>query len=196
MSRTRIVVTVLVSALAVALLVPTAATGAAAILKVVVTNTSDNPVPIRGTVNVSGPAPGADPVPVTGSVAVQDDREPFETRVDINLSASEPFDTNGFQIPEGKRLVVQFIGANATVPDGQTPLLSVNAGSGATGLPIPLQLQGVGNGNAFYRGGMAVTEFHTGFYSVGLERQLPGGGLPGGSGSAFVYIAGYLVPAS
>lgn len=197
MSRARIAIVALAGALVAALLIPTAATGAAAILKVVVTNTSDNPVPVRGTVNVSGPLVGGDPVPVTGSVDVTDNREPFEIRVDLNLPAGQPFGNEAFEVPAGKRLVVEFVAARATVPNGQTPLLGANTQNGALGFPIPVDLQGVGNGNAFYNGSMDTLDFAgSGFYLLGLERQNPGGGPVTGSASASFYVSGYLIPTS
>ncbi|KRA29873.1 MULTISPECIES: hypothetical protein [unclassified Nocardioides] len=174
---------------------------AGALLNVIVANDSAHPVPVSGSVAVNNT--GANPVPVTGnvgvsgSVAVADNREPFEKRVDL-ADAGGSVDTGNFQVPAGKRLVVEFISASVNVPSGQTPLLSANAGTGALGFPIPVQLQGVGNGNAFYEGATPVLDFAApgSFYSITLERQLPAGGQVTGDGGGYVYLSGYLIPAS
>ena len=177
------------------------ANAASAILKVIVANDAANPVPVKGSVAVSNPSDN--PVPVTGQVGVSgtvnvaDGRETFEQRIDlVEFGASVA--SGSFQVPQGKRLVVEFISARVNVPSGQTPLVSANASTGATGFPIPVELQGVGNGNAFFAGATPVLDFAApgSFYSVTLERQLPGGGLPTGSAGGFVYLSGYLVPAS
>lgn len=155
-----------------------------AIQGVLVTNTSEQPVPVSGSVTVS-----------SGTVAVADQREPFESRVDLTLAASEPFNSFTFSVPTGKRLVVEFVSASVTVPNGQTPLLGANTANGALGFPIPVSLQGVGNGNAFYRGATPVLDFApAGTYAFSLERQNPAGGIVSGSASAYVYLSGYLLP--
>lgn len=199
MSRIKIILLVAFGALLGALLVPTAATGAAAIIKVVVTNTNDNPVPVRGSVNVSGPQVGGDPVPVTGSVDVEDNRQPFKERLDLTWpNGSFIADVEHFQVPAGKRLVVEFAAASATVPDGQLVLVSVNAGNGAIGYPIPLDRQGVGNGNAFYRGSAPALDFigPEGFIFPSAERQNPAGGAVPGTASGWVFLSGYLIDAN
>jgi hypothetical protein len=177
------------------------ANAASGILKVFITNDAANPVPVNGSVAVSNT--GDDPVPVNGQVGVSgtvnvaDDRETFERRIDL-VEFGTSVAGGSFQVPEGKRLVVEFVSARVNVPSGQTPLLSANASTGATGFAIPIELQGVGNGNAFFAGATPVLDFAApgSFYSVSLERQLPGGGLPTGSAGGFVYVSGYLIPAS
>ena len=162
-----------------------------AIQEVLITNTSAAPVPVSGNVTVSNAS-----LPVTGTVAVADQREPFETRVDLSLGVGEPFKSFSFTVPAGKRLVVEFVSASVGLPSGQTPLLSANAQNGALGFPILLSQQGVGNGNAFYRGATPLLDFApAGAYLIGLERQNPAGGLVSGTASGFVYLSGYLLPA-
>ena len=192
MSKLRNVLLVVSGLVTGAVLVPPGMAAAKdAVMEVLVTNTADRPVPVSGTVGVSGP------VPVTGTVAVSDDRVPFEERVNLTQIAGATVSTGSFVVPADRRLVVEFVSASVSLPSGQTPLLSANAGSGATGFPIPLTLQGVGNGNAFFTGATAVLDFAPAgsFYQINLERQNPAGGLPSGNGSGFVYLSGYLLPA-
>ena len=192
MSKSRAVLLVAAGVMAGAVFVPPGlAYAKEAVLEVFVANTPDTPVPVSGNVTVSNAS-----VPVSGTVSVADAREPFETRVDLFLGAGSPFDNFSFSVPAGKRLVVEFVSASVGLASGQTPLLSANAQNGALGFPIPLTLQGVGNGNAFYRGATPVLDFApAGAYLVSLERQNPAGGALSGTSSGFVYISGYLVPA-
>jgi len=174
---------------------------AGALLNVFVSNDAAHPVPVAGSVAVSNtsekPVPVTGDVGVSGSVSVADDREPFEIRVDLT-DAGATTDSGSFQVPAGKRLVVEFISARVNVPSGQTPLLSANASTGALGFPVPVELQGVGNGNAFHAGATRVLDFAApgSYYSITLERQLPAGGAVTGDGGGFVYVSGYLIPTS
>jgi hypothetical protein len=72
---------------------------------VTVMNTSASPVPVTGTVNVGNlPATQA----VTGTVNIgNDDPQPFETEADGRLDTEFPAVT--FQVPAGKRLLVDYI---------------------------------------------------------------------------------------
>src|SRR6266508_2815519 len=108
------------------------ASAAPAILQVFVTNDSSNPVPVTGTVGIQG----------TPSVNVIDEREPFETRIDVTLASGSFNGSGGFTVPSGKRLVAEFISALVTLPPGQTPLVFVNSLSGAVGFALPLADQG------------------------------------------------------
>jgi hypothetical protein len=166
------------------------AAAAPAIINVFVTNDPAHPVPVSGTVTVSG----------TPSVAVADEREPFEKRLDLSLDDGDFGDGEGFVVPEGKRLVVEFMSARVTLPLGQTPSIFVNSLSGALGYALPLQPQGVratsvGTFNEF-GAATPVLEFEVGggFYDVFLERQpSSAGGNVSGDGSGSVYISGYLI---
>ena len=170
---------------------PSLAYAKEAILEVFVTNTADKPIPVSGNVTVANSS-----LPVSGTVAVADAREPFEIRVDLSLGTAVPFNNFSFSVPEGKRFVVEFVSASVSLPSGQTPLLSANASNAGLGFPIPLTLQGVGNGNAFFRGATPVLDFApAGAYLFGLERQNPAGGALSGTASGFVYLSGYLLPA-
>jgi hypothetical protein len=177
------------------------ANAAAAVLNVFITNDAAHPVPVTGSVGVNNasdsPVPVNGEVGISGTVEVADDRQPFETRIDL-VEFGQSVASDSYQVPAGKRLVVEFISARVNVPSGQTPLVSANASTGATGFAIPVELQGVGNGNAFYAGATPVLDFAApgSFYTVSLERQLPGGGLPTGSSGGFVYLSGYLIPVS
>lgn len=167
---------------------PSYAVAKDAVTQVFVTNTSANPIPVTGSVSVD------EPVTVDGSVSVADNREPFETRVDLNLATGQSADTFSFSVPAGKRLVVEFVSAYVGLPSGQTPLVAANAVNAALGYAIPVALQGVGNGNAFWTGATPVLEFEDGSYVISLERQNPGGGALSGTASGFVYVSGYLLP--
>ena len=197
MSRWRKVLIVASSVLAGALVVPPGLAAAKdAVQSVLIANTPDQPVPVAGSVAVTGTVGVNGTVPVDGTVSVRDSREPFETRVDLPLGAGTPFDTFSFDVPAGKRLVVEFVSARVALPSGQTPLLSANASNGATGFAIPLALQGVGNGNGFWAGAMPAVDFASaGAYFIGIERQNPAGGALSGTASGFVYLSGYLLPA-
>lgn len=219
MTRTRTVLLLSLAILVGALLVPTGYASASSLLKVFVTNTAANPVPVTGSsvgepvrvdgsvnvdepVTVDGTVTVDEPVSVDGSVSVNgpvqvaDAREPFETRVDVDLGNGD-FGGNGtFSVPAGKRLVVEFVAAQVALPDGQLPLMSANAQNAALGYPIPLTRQGVGNGNAFFTGSMDALDFaNAGTYLISLSRQNPAGGAVPGTAGGFVYISGYLLPA-
>lgn len=189
MTRTRTVLLIALGIVVGCILIPPGYAAAKdAVTQVLITNTAAEPVPVSGSVAVDGP------VSVSGPVQVADSREEFEIRVDLveqGVTAS-----GSFTVPEGKRLVVEFISARVNVPNGQTPLVSANAGTGARGFAIPVALQGVGNGNAFYAGAMSVLDFANAgsFYVVNLERQNPQGGLVTGSAGGFVFVSGYLIP--
>ena len=154
---------------------------------VIVANT---PLPVAGSVGVVGT------VAVDGTVSVRDDRVPFEQRIDL-VEFGQSVASGSFQVPAERRLVVEFVSVRINVPSGQTPLVSANASTGATGFAIPVELQGVGNGNAFFAGATPLLDFAPAgsFYTVSLERQNPNGGLPTGSAGGFAYISGYLLPA-
>lgn len=163
------------------------AAAAPAILNVFVTNDSSNPVPV----SVQG----------TSSVQVADERTPFERRFDLVLDDGDFGDAEGFTVPDGKRLVVEFISARVTLPLGQTPSIFVNSLSGATGFALPLDPQGVrdtsvGTFNEF-GAATATLDFEEsgGFYDVFLERQAdnsPGGNV-NDRGTGSVFISGYLI---
>ncbi|HET9442571.1 MAG TPA: hypothetical protein VFO65_04565 [Acidimicrobiales bacterium] len=180
MSKLRNVLLVVSGLVTGAVLVPPGMAAAKdAVMEVLVTNTADRPVP------------------VTGTVAVSDDRVPFEVRVNVSQIQGSTLSSGEFVVPADRRLVVEFVSASVSLPSGQTPLLSANASTGATGFAIPLTLQGVGNGNAFFTGATPVLDFAAAgsTYRINFERQNPAGGLPSGSGSGFVYLSGYLLPA-
>jgi hypothetical protein len=163
------------------------AAAAPAILQVFVTNDASNPVPVA----VKG----------TPSVAVTDERTPFEMRLNLSLGDGDFSDANGFTVPDAKRLVVEFISARVTLPLGQTPSIFVNALSGATGFALPLDPQGVRDASVgtFNEFGSALKtldfEESGGFYDVLLERQPDdsAGGNVNGSGTGSVFISGYLI---
>ena len=162
------------------------AQAAQAILPVKVVNTSTEPVPVTA--------------PTALAVNDVDEREPFETRLDLSLDDGDFGDGEGFTVPEGKRLVVEFISARVTLPLGQTPSLFVNSLSGAVGFALPLEPQGVratsvGTFNEF-GAARQVLEFEDsgGFYDVFLERQpSSGSGNVSDSGTGSVYVSGYLI---
>lgn len=182
--------------LAGALLVPPGIAAAKdAVQEVLITNTSDQPVPVTGTVGVSGNVGIAGTVVVEGAVSVKDDRVPFEQRIDL-VEFGPSVASGTYQVPADRKLVVEFLSVRVNVPSGQTPLVSANASDGGTGFAIPVSLQGVGNGNAFFAGATPILDFAAAgsFYRVSLERQNPAGGLPTGSAGGFAFISGYTLP--
>lgn len=201
MSRSRTALLVACGVVAGALIVPPGIAAAkSAVQEVLITNTTNQPVPVTGAIGVTNTA--ANPVPVSGTVAVNgtvavaDAREPFEIRVNVSLPSGEFSSSGSFVVPEGKRLVVEFASAQVSVPDGQKPFLSANANTGALGFAFPLEDQGVGTGNRFFASAGPILDFApAGFYTIGFNRQQPAGGPVPGSGSGFVYLSGYMLPA-
>ncbi|MFL6157935.1 MAG: hypothetical protein ACJ72D_17725 [Marmoricola sp.] len=174
---------------------PTYAATKSAISNVFITNTAAHPVPVSGSLAVTnGPA---NPVPISGQVNVADDRQPFQTRVFYHLDDGQYFDETSFDVPAGKRLVVEFISAEARVPTGQTPVIGANTYGGAVGIPIALEQQGpVDSGSVLFTGTHQVLEFApTGSYSFLVERGNSAGTAPGKSDGS-IYVSGYLSPAS
>jgi hypothetical protein len=164
------------------------AEAAQAILPVRVVNTSADPVPVSGTVAING----------TAAVEVADERTPFEIRVDADI-ANEFFGSSGhFTVPDGKRLVVEFISVSVRLPPGQVPSVSVNADSGARGFAVPLEFQGtditsVGTSDR-YIGALNVLDFADAgdFYSIAFRRT-SSAVLPPGTAHMFAFVSGYLV---
>ena len=198
MSRWRKLLLVSSGMLVGALLVPPGIAVAKDLVQdVFITNTADQPVPVSGSVGVTGGSVGVTgTVAVDGAVSVKDDRTPFEQRINL-VEFGASIARGSYQVPAGRKLVVEFIAVRVNVPSGQTPLVSANASDGATGFAVPVDLDGVGNGNAFFAGATPVLDFASAgsFYTVSLERQNPGGGLPAGSAGGFAFISGYSVPA-
>jgi hypothetical protein len=179
------------SVLAGALLVPSGIAAAKdALLEVIIANTADQPVPVSGNVGVTGT------VAVDGAVSVKDDRVPFEQRIDL-VEFGPSIASGTYAVPADRKLVVEFVAVRVNVVSGQTPLVSTNASDGGTGFAVPVALQGVGNGNAFFTGATRVLDYAAAgsSYRVTLERQNPGGGLPTGSAGGFAFISGYTLPA-
>ena len=188
MRKSSIVVLVLAVAVALGATVfrEQVASAAPAILNVLVTNGPSTPVPVT----LQG----------TSSVDVIDGRQPFESRLDLSLSNGDFGDGAGFTVPEGKRLIVEFISARVTLPQGQTPSIFVNSLSGAVGFALPLQPQGIRATSvgtfAEFGAALKTLEFEDGggFYDVFLERQPSSdGGNVNGTGNGSVFVSGYLV---
>jgi hypothetical protein len=129
-----------------------------------------------------------------------DAREPFETRLDISLDDGSFSGSNGFTVPEGKRLIAQFIAVWVNVPNGQTPLALANASTGARGFVIPIQRVGTitspfGTPLGQFSGAEQILDFEDGggFYDVTLARQAENGGSVPGRASMSAFVSGYLV---
>jgi len=176
-----------------ALILPIGVATAKEIQDVFVTNTSANPVPTaaQGTTNVAG------------TVQVADNRQPFETRIDLSTDDGDFTDNNGFTVPAGKRLVVEFVSVNITMPPDQTPSIFLNSLNGATGWSVPLQHQGrrVTSVGTFEEWVAAVDALEfanpSEFYLATLNRSPSTGPAvpPPGRATAAVYVSGYLLPA-
>lgn len=139
------------------------------------------------------------PVPVTGTIQVADGRVPFETRLNVQAEDGVSNASNGFDVPTGKRLVVEFISVFVGLPKGQKPLVGINAESGGLGFIMPLNLEGT-RANSIgtfddYTGAMKTLDFAHGGdqYRVSFERAPSGvyGPTPGAA-SLTAYISGYL----
>jgi hypothetical protein len=162
------------------------AQAAQAILPVKVVNTAAEPVPVA----LGG----------TASVQVADEREPFETRLDADADDGFFIGSDGFTVPAGKRLVVEFIDVSVRVPKGQVPTVGVNTRDGALGFSMPLQFQGtqatsVGT-NDIYTGGMKTLDFAESgeFYDIFFSRdRSDASGLPPGNAHMIAYLSGYLM---
>lgn len=205
MKRRYVILLVTLAAMLGGLAAQPAANAASALINVVVTNDTAHPVPTRatGTTTVGGTVEvgnsSDEPVPVSGSVSVADEREPFEVRLDFSLDdGGFSYNTSdNFTVPAGKRLIVQFVSARFYVPQNQTPTLSANADSGATGYPVALQQQGLSNGLMIWSGSLSVLDFApagTYFFDLSRAPTNQNASVPG-SASGFVYLSGYLVPA-
>lgn len=70
-------------------------------------NTSDNPVWVR---DVDNPA-----------------RQPFSQNLTLTLPQGQQLGLIGFQVPDGKRLVIEFISANSEVPAGEKDVFLIQA---------------------------------------------------------------------
>ena len=152
---------------------------------VIVANTNDNPVPTRQT--------------GTANVAVVDDREPFEKRIDGNAGSGDFTARAFFTVPADKRLVVEFISVFVYLPKGQVPLVGVNADSGAQGFVMPMQLEGTqassAGTNDIYASAMKVLDFAEPgeFYDVFMARNdSTANVIPQGDATLTVYLSGYL----
>jgi hypothetical protein len=191
MSRWRMLFAASSGMLVGALLVPPGIAAAKDVVQdVLVTNTAAQPVPVSGSVGVTGT------VAVDGAVSVKDDRIPFERRIDL-VEFGQSIARGTYAVPADRKLVVEFVAVRINVPSGQTPLVATNASDGGTGFAVPVALQGVGNGNAFFAGATPVLDFVPAgsSYTVSLERQNPVSGLPTGSAGGFAFISGYSLPA-
>jgi hypothetical protein len=163
-----------------------AARAAAAILPVKVTNTAAEPVPV-----VLGG---------TAAVEVADQREPFEKRLDADADGGFFSSTAGFTVPEGKRLVVEFISVDVRLPKGQVPTVGVNTRDGNLGFSMPLQFQGTqttGFGtDDHYTGGTKTLDFAESgeFYDIFFFRTISNDSqAPPGNAHMIAYVSGYLI---
>ena len=169
---------------------------------VTVNNSSINPVPVSAqqagpwTVGLSGtPAVSLSGTP---TVNVADAREPFQARASAFGDSDDFGTTASFSVPAGKRLVVEFLSASASIPPSQSAVVSVDGGA-----YIPMQPQGVQATSAgtfaTSIGAVSLLEFHPAgsTVSVHLERartDFYNGTVPGVMYLS-VFVSGYLLPA-
>ena len=185
--------------------------------KVVVTNTASNPVPTvaQGTTTVAGTVQAqqagawsvgldpsqntvrvgnteADPVPVAN---VNDARQPFQRFFSLNAT-DFPNALGSFQVPSGKRLVIEYASFRGEKPQGQilelviqTTVNSVLAPHFLT--PSPVGAMGT---SEFFTASQQMRVYADPGTSVGVFIQRFAGPFTGNI-SAGVSISGYLVDA-
>jgi hypothetical protein len=166
-----------------------AVAAASQMFHVIVDNTDENPVPVRGTVNVGNlPSSEAAPKPA-----------PFEARADTTLTPGIGFGSAFITIPAGQQLTAEFLSVKVIVPPDQVPQVSFNASDGATGGFVPLTFSGTTDGLngpiANYTAALPIREFQTGTFAVALSRDLPQSFQYPGDAHLSVYLSGYLNPA-
>ena len=103
---------------------------------VIVVNTPAQPVPVTGTVKVTG----------TSAVEVVNDalNEPYIKLASVSLSDGTLLGQVTFDIPDGKRLVIETVSVQAAVPSGQKVrvFLDVTEGIGSLLGVLPVQSPG------------------------------------------------------
>lgn len=138
----------------------------------------------------------------TANVNVVDTHEPFQRRLDFSLADGDPFGSEAFSIPAGKRFVAQFISVSLALPPNQTPLVSFNRGNLGAGGFVPLESQGVISISpglfTRYAGAESILHYVDGggSFTIALERaSITGAGVDPPEGTAFLSanVAGYLV---
>jgi hypothetical protein len=158
---------------------------------VVVSNTASNPVPVHE----QG----------TASVSVVDNHEPFQQALNVNLDGGDFSGTDLFTVPEGKRLVLQYIAVSAAVPPDEGVSVSYRVGNAlGTSAGVPIVSGGLEKTSAGdfvqWAGGGPVLAYANPGQNVWVELQressLSTGTTGGGIAGMTAILAGYLVPSS
>jgi hypothetical protein len=167
---------------------------------VIVVNGAGQPVPVAGSVAISGTPTVA--IAGTPTVSVADAAEPFKARLSDTLGDGDFSGGASLTVPAGKRLIVKAVSARTAAGPDQTMLVGINTAD--TGIVVPTEPQGriAGSSGIFeHRAGAFATETSFGpgeTVSMSVQRGSavgPLGSAPPGIASATVHIAGYLVPA-
>jgi hypothetical protein len=167
---------------------------------VTVTNTASNPVPVNVT-NTSVPVheQGTANVNVTGTPKVNalDAGELYQQRVDAQLCNGCFNGSASFTVPAGKRFVAEFISVQVILPPGQAANAYYNADTGATGGFVPLESQGIQEGqNAIFIGDGPILDYRDGGsdFTVSVSRASTSSVSASGDASLSAFVSGYLVP--
>jgi len=173
---------------------------------VTVVNTTADPVPVAGTVNVGGTAN----VSISGNSAanplqVHDvDRAPrqsFVKTLRLTMNFGEIAAVETFDVPAGKRLVIEFFSVKAAIPNNQKLLeASVTAAQGGgefgTQVYAPVftgRIQNDINGIFIVSSGKTHLEAVAGAGTVSVHVQRDFAGIPDVPVISDVFITGYLV---
>lgn len=146
----------------VGLLSPSLALGAAQVppsAPVTVVNTTANPVPVTGTIGLTGTAnvtvsnTGSNPVPTVS--LNQDDKVLNAFRTRLLFGGGSPQTDKEFTVPTGKRLVIQSISVHVDLATGQKPdvFLTLPIDSGINVIELPVSFAGSDAlGRDYYKG--------------------------------------------
>lgn len=178
--------------------VPNPRPGASTPVQVV--NGPSNPVPVTGTIGLTGNAnvtvtnAPSNPLPVVTLNANDSALNAFQKRV--LFGAGNPAADMQFTIPAGKRLVIQSIAAEVTIATGQRPevFLALVFDGKTTTLYVPLTFAATdsGEGKDYYQGLHATRFFADGGTTV-LVSASPIAFSPVNSVLIDMTVSGYLV---
>jgi len=164
---------------------------------VTVVNTTANPVPVTGTIGLSGTAnvtvtnTGSNPLPVVTLNLDDSVLNAFQTRV--LFGGGNPQSDKEFTVPTGKRLVIQSITATVEIGVGQRPelFLRLRLGANATNHVVPLTFVGL---NFFNRDQYQALHSTRWFADGGTKVEFVARALVGPDTTGTdVSVSGYLV---
>jgi hypothetical protein len=185
---------------------------------VTVTNTQANPLPVVGTINVNGtPTVNAQQsgnwnVGIAGNSAtnplqVHDvdhaPRKSFAKTLRLTMNFGDIAAVGTFDVPTGKRLVIEFFSVKAAIPNNQKLLeasVTADQGGGELGTQVyaPVFTGGIQNdinGIFIVSSGKTHLEAAAGTGTVSVHVQRDFAGIPNVPVISDVFITGYLVDA-